>query len=170
MFVPLLFALIAAQGPKLTSVQAGTITRSVVSFLIPPDSPVGQHQVVGRTVVFDQAQSVRAFGPLVGAVDAKDIMPTLPALVMTREEAVRCAGHSLDCTVSHDGLFVAIDGVSTRDVRPGEYRVEATLLYTERTPAGRTELTGGTYSLVLGLVGGKYKYWSVLRSSRRPVR
>ncbi len=170
MLVSLLFALFAAQGPKLTSVEAGAITRTVVSYLIPPDKPVGQHQVVGRTVAFDQAQSMRAFERLVGTVDARDIMPTLPALLMTRDQAISCVGHSRDCTVSHDALFVAIDAVSTRDVRPGEYRVEATLLYSGKTRAGKTELAGGTYSLVVGLVGGKYRYWQVLRSSHRPAR
>lgn len=169
MFLSLLITLIAVQAPKLTSVEAGALTRTVVSYLIPPDKPVGEHQVVGRTVAFDQAQSMRAFEPLVGKVDAKDIMPTLPALIMTRDKAISCVDHSRECTVSHDALFIAIDAVSTRDVRPGQYRVEATLLYSEKTRAGRTELAGGTYSLVLGLVGGKYKYWQVLRSSRRPA-
>lgn len=170
MLLSLLLSLLAVQGPKLTSVEAGALTRSVISYLIPPDKPVGNIGVVGRTVAFDQAQSIRAWQPLVGTVDARDIMPTLPALIMTRDSAIHCVRSTRDCTVSHGAIFVAIDGVSTREVRAGEYRVEATLRWAEKTPSGGSELRGGDYSLVLGLVGGKYKYWQVLRSSRRPVR
>ena len=170
MLLALLFAVAAAQAPKLSSTQAGAITRTVTSYLIPPDKPVGSHQVVGRTVAFDQAQSMHAFESLVGKVDARDIMPTLPALIMTRDKAISCAHEPRDCSVADDAIFIAIDAVSTRDVRPGEYRVDATLLYSEKTRDGRTELAGGDYSLVLGLVGGKYKYWKVLGTSRRPVR
>jgi hypothetical protein len=169
-FLALLFAIAAAQGPKLTSAEAGVITRTVTSYLIPPDKPVGGHPVVGRTVAFDQEQSIRAFEPLVGKVDARYIMPTLPALIRSRDKAIICAHGPRDCTVADDAIFLAIDAVSTRNVRPGEYRVEATLRYTEKTRDGRTELAGGDYSLVLGLVGGKYKYWQVLQATRRPVR
>jgi hypothetical protein len=168
-YFSLLLALLATQGPKLTSAEAGAITRTVVSYLIPPDKPVGSHQVVGRTVIFDRVQAIRAFRPLVGNVDERDIVPTLPALLMPRDSAVECVRATRDCTVKDNGIFLALDAVSQRDVRPGEYRVEVTLLYAEKSARGTSELHGGTYSLVLGLVGGKWKQWKVLRASHRPA-
>ncbi len=170
MYLSLLLSLLAVQGPKLTSVQAGTITRSVVSYLIPFDKPVGNIPIAGRTVAFDQAQSIKAWTPFVDKVNPRDIMPTLPSLIRTRDAAITCVHGTRECTVVENAIFVSIDAVSTRDVRPGEYRIDATLLWAQKDKAGKSELHGGNYSLVLGLAGGKYKYWKVLRADHRPVR
>lgn len=169
MIISLLVALVAVQAPTLTSADAGAITRTVASYLIPPDKPVGNHPVVGRTVAFDQQQTIRAFKPLLEKLEPRDIMLTLPALLMTRDSAITCVRSTRDCTVSHDAIFIAIDAVDRKGVAAGQYRVSATLRWAETTKAGHSELRGGDYTLVVGLSGGKYKQWRVLRSVRKPI-
>ncbi|MGH7667940.1 MAG: hypothetical protein ACRENQ_00475 [Gemmatimonadaceae bacterium] len=161
----LLLAAPVLQGPKLTSAQAGTITRAVAEYLIPPGRSVGTHGVVGRTIVFDQAQSSRAFEPLVGHVDEGDITMTLPSLVLPRDKAVVCTTGKRDCTITRDAIFISIDRVERAS--PAEYRVVATLLYGEPKGGGH-ELKGGTYRLTVALQGEKWKHWEVIRSVPKP--
>lgn len=162
----MLLAISVIQGPKLSSAEAGTITRAVAEYLIPPGRPVGTHAVVGRTVVFDQARSSKAFEPLVGRVDERDIAMTLPSLVLPREKAVVCTAGKHDCTITRDAIFISIDRVER--VNAGEYRVAATLLYGEPRPGGGHELKGGTYRLTVALQGTKWKHWEVIRSVPKP--
>jgi hypothetical protein len=153
----------AAQGPALTSVQAGAITRTVTSYLAPSDRPIGSHPVAGRTVVFDRHQSMNAFAPLVGKVDPREIATTLPSLILGRDKAVVCAADGNDCTIARDGVFVSIDRVERRG-NSGEYLVVATALWGEPRPGGGHELKGGTYRLTLALRGTKWKHWEVIAS------
>jgi hypothetical protein len=166
-FLLFVLALVASPTPRLTSVEAGALTRTVVSYLIPPDRPVGPHPTAGRTIVFDRARAIRAFAPLVGRVEPHDILPTLPALLRSRKEAVTCDRSAQHCTIVQDAIFLSIDTVDTRDVRPGEYRVVATLLYTAKAGRRPSPLDGGEYVLRVGLIGGKWKHWSVLHAERR---
>ena len=163
----MLLAISVHQVPKLASAEAGTITRAVADYLIPPDRPVGTHAVVGRTVVFDREKSIKAWEPLVEKVDARDIALTLPSLVLPREKAVVCQAGPRDCTITRDAIYIAIDRVE-RGGRSGEYRVVATLLYGEPRPRGGHELKGGTYRLTVALQGGKWKHWEVIQSVPKP--
>lgn len=165
----LLLVLVALQGPPLTPVQAGVITRSVESALIPPDSVVGDQPIRGRTIVFDQAQTVAAFRHLVNDLHAGDITTTLPSLVMTRAKAITCAHGRTECSVSHDGIYFAITRVA-RERRPGEYRVSAVLRWGHKTGAGHTEVRGADYTMIVALVGKKWKQWKVIHLSKHSVR
>jgi hypothetical protein len=156
-----------AQGPKLTSVQAGSIVRTVADYLIPPDRPLGTHQPYGRTVVYDRERTQHAFEPLVGSVKERDIALALPALLMSRQKAVVCTPDPKDCTVARDGVFIAIDHIEPGP-RADEYLVVATVLWGEPHPGGGHRLHGGTYHLTVGLAGGKWKHWSVLHSAPKP--
>jgi hypothetical protein len=162
----LLLAITVLQGPTLPSAEAGTITRAVADYLIPPDRAVGSHSAANRTVVFDQEKSIKAWRPLVDKIETRDITLTLPALLMSRQKAVVCAAKR-DCTIVRDAIYIAIDRVE-RGSRPGEYRVAATMLYGEPRAGGGHELKGGTYRLTVALQGGKWKHWEVVRSVPKP--
>ncbi|HEU4989433.1 MAG TPA: hypothetical protein VFT41_06605 [Gemmatimonadaceae bacterium] len=164
MFVSLLLALFAVQGHRLTSADAGTITRAVADYMIPGDRSIGTHSVVGRTVIFDQAHSVLAWEPLVGKVNVNDITTTLPSLIMSEDQAVHCAKPKYDCTVSRDAIYLGINSVE-RGPREGQYRIRATIRFAEKNRQGVSHLEGGTYTLIVGLVGTKYKHWEVQSTS-----
>ena len=166
MLLSMLLAISVLQGPKLASAEAGTITRAVADYLIPPDRPVGSHAVVGRTVVFDRAKSIKAWQPLVEKLETRDMALTLPSLILPREKAVVCKDGKRDCTITRDAIYIAIDHAEPGP-RAGEYRVVATMLYGEPTRSGH-ELRGGTYRLTVALQGGKWKHWEVVRSVPKP--
>lgn len=167
MLLSILLAISVLQGPNLSSAQAGTIVRAVADYLIPPERPVGTHAVVGRTVVFDRVQSTKAFKPLVGRIEERDMALTLPSLVLPRDKAVVCKAGKRDCTITRDAIYIAIDHVA-RGRNSGEYRVVATLLYGEPRPGGGSELKGGTYRLTVALQGEKWKHWEVIHSVPKP--
>ncbi len=164
----LLLALVALQGPPLTRVDAGVITRSVESALIPADSAVGEQPINERTIVFDQARTVAAFRRLVRRVEPGDITTVLPSLIMTREKAITCAHGHADCSVSHGGIYFAIDRVE-RTRRADEYRVSAELRWGHKERGGRTVLRGMDYTLVVALTGKKWKQWSIVHLTRHAV-
>jgi hypothetical protein len=159
----MLFAVIAAQGPKLPSAEAGTIVRAAADYLIPPDRKVGTHSVVGRTVIFDRDRSIKAVTPMVDKLDPRDIQLTLPALLMSREKSITCDKGNRDCTVYRDAIYFAVDHMEAGP-KSGEYRLVTTLRFAETRKDGSSALQGGTYTLTVGLVGDKYKHWEVLRS------
>ncbi len=162
-----MLAVLALQGPSLTSTQAGSITRTVSTYLFPPDRAVGSHPANGRTMVFDQARSLEAFAPLVQKLNPRDIAPPLPALIMRRQQAVVCATAGHDCTIIRDAVFLSIDKVE-RGPNAGEYVVVATALWGEPRAGGGHELDGGSYRLTVALRGTKWQHWEVIRSVPKP--
>jgi hypothetical protein len=166
----LILAVVAWQGPKLTSVQAGTITRAVADHLVPHSGDIGDGPLNYRPMVFDQEATIRAFRPFLTRVDKKDFMLTLPALLRTRSAAIICDKARDTCTIDHGGVYIAIDAVDTRGVREGEYHITASVRWADKAPDGRSRLGGADYDLVVGLVGAKWKHWEVLREHRTPVK
>ncbi len=170
MIFSLIVALFAMQAPKLNSVQAGTIVRAVADHLIPHAGDIGDGPLNYRPIVFDQAATMAAFRPLVETLQAKDIDTTLPSLHRTRKTAIFCDKPQQNCTIDHGGVYFSIDAVDTKGVKPGEYRIDASVRWADKGPDGRSHLGGADYDLVVGLVGGKWKHWEVVRQRRTLVK
>ncbi len=167
---PLILAMFALQGPKLTSVQAGTITRAVADHVVPHAGDIGDGPLNYRPMVFDQEATIKAFRPLVAKVETRDFMLTLPALLRTRSAAIICDQARDNCTIDHGGVYISIDAVDTKGVREGEYRIEASVRWADKGPDGRSHLGGANYDLVVGLVGKQWKHWEVVREHRTLIK
>jgi len=163
----LLLALVASQGPKLTSETAGEITRTVVDHLVPTNQIIDGDLVVNRGVIFDRAQAIDAFRKLIPNVDPRDITTTLPSLIKTRRQAITCDQAHHNCIVYQNKVFFAIDAVSATS--GGQYRVRASVRWQHALTGGRTEVQGKDYDLLVGLVGSKWKHWEVIRTSSTPA-
>ena len=163
-----MLAVLALQGPPLTSAQAGAITRTVSTFLVPPDRAVGSHGAAGRVLVFDRDRSAAAFAHLVQTLNPRDLGPPLPAVIMKKDDAITCTkGGKSDCTVARNSVFLSVDTVE-RGSAADTYLVVATALWGEPRAGGGHKLDGGTYRLTVALRGTKWKHWEVIRSVPKP--
>lgn len=163
-----MLTMVALQGPPLTSAQAGAITRTVSTFLVPPDRAVGSHGAAGRVLVFDRDRSAAAFAHLVQPLNPRDLGPPLPAVIMRKDDAITCTkGDKRDCTIAHNSVFLSVDEVEHTSATD-TYRVVATALWAEPRAGGGHELDGGTYHLTVALRGTKWKHWEVIRSVPKP--
>lgn len=163
MLLTLLFAALAAQIPKLPSAQAGAMIRTASDYLIPANRNIGSHLKTDRTIIFNHDRSMQAMKPLVDSLIPHDIALTLPAMFMTRDEAIKCDKAKRDCTVAKDAIYFAIDRAEAGP-KAGEYRLVTTVEYADPRKDGTSGLKGGTYTVTMGLVGAKYKQWKVLQS------
>ena len=163
MLLTLLFAALTVLTPKLPSAQAGAMIRTAADYLIPATRDIGTHLRTDRTIIFDHDRSMQAIKPLVDSLIPHDIALTLPAIFMTRDDAIKCDKAKRNCTVAKDAIFLAVDRAEAGP-KAGEYRLVTTVEYAEPRKNGTSALKGGTYTLTMGLVGAKYKQWEVLRS------
>ncbi len=166
----LILMLFAMQAPRMTSAQAGTIVRAVADHVVPHAGDIGDGPLNYRPIVFDQTATIQAFRPLLGELKESDFALTLPALLRTRSAAILCDKAQEECTITHGGVFFTIDAVDTKGVREGEYHIEASVRWADKARDGKSHLGGVNYTLVVGLVGKKWKHWEVLREHKTFVK
>ena len=158
MLSAIVLSLAMMQAPRLGAADAAQITRLVAETLLPDTGMVDRRPSEGRPILFDTAQTRRAFAAAGGTIDIRSSALARAAAAMSRSNAIRCDASHRHCSVVDDGIFFAVDSVDRRGARTGEWRVVASVRWTHQFRSGETTAQGFDIALYVVRKNGRWTF------------